>query len=896
MVSSVSCPSCNTEVTLGTNFCPNCGTATPSGNEPAHGSEPVDTESAEHRERLQKALGDAFQLQDRIGRGGFADVYRAIDTDLKREVAIKVLRPELLGSPDLVERFKREAQTIANIRHPHIIPIYSVGTGEDLVYFVMPLIKGETLQALLTREEKLPIAESRRILEEVASALAEAHEHSLVHRDIKPENIMLEGAGRRALVMDFGIAKVVDSGGGMTMTGMVIGTPKYMSPEQASGDSNIDHRSDIYSLGVVAYHLFAGRPPFEATSAQNLLVAHLTQEAPLLTDVSAVVPEEVSDIVMRCLKKDPDERWQSAAEIAALLRSADSSDSAAESAEDLELTPPAATTRRFDLGFLSLGVLSLIAYLWLVQISPPPLSTPSMTRAEAAEAGRTFLTELGAAGSFVEAIQFRKESTPVKSLLNSLGQDGAREWSAANRSPGYWEIFWLKSGVKEEWRVAINDGDIRSFDHLIDDAAEGATLSDDEALGLAEAFLGERGLNASDLRLIQSSSRERANRTDHHFDWRQPGSEFPTPGIEEESAIKIHVDVRGDEIGSYRNIIEIPAEFARRHTHIMRTTLFGFAIVGLGIAAIVVAVVRGRRRQVRWKQALYFALAMFVVVLITLPADWGSFTANYSGEQRMSLTAYMIMQITIGLIGFAFLSGILVVLVAAGESMGRAYIPGSTYAYDRLLRKDFANETVAKSVFYGYAVGLIILSWETVSELATSRIPNSFHENWANDGYLGLLSNSFPFVETLGTIVTAVSVAFSLLFVLALLVRATKSRFIAIGISSVFFGLLVAPVEPWLLGMLGPAAMVAFLSWCTLRFGLVTVVIAVMVQEWVELGITALNAPPAGLQSEAIFALMLAMLPAALWMIAKRKQPFGGTPALPENASTFDGGTTAEIH
>jgi len=216
---------------------------------------------AAYRQRLAVALGDSCELGAMIGRGGFAEVYAARDTRLDREIAVKTLREDLGASAALVERFKREARAMAQLRHPNVIPIYSVGEGEGLAYFIMPLVRGETLRAHLDRRRRLPISEVRRILLEVADALEHAHKAGMVHRDIKPDNIMLEGEEHRALVMDLGIAKIAEQeAADLTGTGMIIGTPQYMSPEQASGERNVDPRTDLYSLGAVTFEMLTGHP------------------------------------------------------------------------------------------------------------------------------------------------------------------------------------------------------------------------------------------------------------------------------------------------------------------------------------------------------------------------------------------------------------------------------------------------------------------------------------------------------------------------------------------------------------------------------------------------------------------------------------------------------------
>jgi serine/threonine-protein kinase len=241
-------------------------------------------------------------------------VYRARDERLQRRVAVKVLPPELAFQREIRERFTREAQTAARLAHPHIVPIHDVGEGGGLVYFVMGLIEGESLAARIRRRSRLPAEEVRRVMKETADALSAAHAVSVIHRDIKPDNILLEGTRGRVIVTDFGIAKALSATGGATLTsaGMAIGTPSYMSPEQAAGEREIDGRSDIYSLGIVAYQMLSGELPFNAPTVAGILMKHITEPAPLLHEKYADVPEDLSLAVARCLEKDPENRWPSA--------------------------------------------------------------------------------------------------------------------------------------------------------------------------------------------------------------------------------------------------------------------------------------------------------------------------------------------------------------------------------------------------------------------------------------------------------------------------------------------------------------------------------------------------------------------------------------------------------
>src|SRR5881296_3757806 len=265
--------------------------------------------------RLIQALGKSYTVEGEIGRGGMGVVFNARDERLKREVAVKVLPPELAFREEIRLRFLREAETAARLSHPHIVPIHSVGEGPDgLVYFVMAYVDGESVAAKLKRRGSLPAEESRRILMETADALGAAHALGIIHRDVKPDNIMLEGSRGRVMVTDFGIAKALSSstGGALTGTGVAIGTPHYMSPEQAAGDREIDGRSDLYSLGVVSFQMLAGELPFHAPTVPGILMKHITEQAPLVTEKRADVPDDLAACVMRCLEKDPEDRWPTA--------------------------------------------------------------------------------------------------------------------------------------------------------------------------------------------------------------------------------------------------------------------------------------------------------------------------------------------------------------------------------------------------------------------------------------------------------------------------------------------------------------------------------------------------------------------------------------------------------
>ena len=270
-------------------------------------------------DRLAAALADRYRLERELGQGGMATVYLAYDLKHERKVAIKVLRPELAAVIG-AERFLREIKTIATLQHPHILGLIDSGEVQGTAYYVMPYVEGESLRDRLTREKQLPIAEAVRLATEVAGALDYAHRHGIIHRDIKPENVLLHDGS--ALVADFGIALAVSKTGGarMTETGMSLGTPHYMSPEQAMGEREITARSDVYALGAMTYEMLAGEPPFTGPTAQAILAKVMTEKPSGIVARRDRVPSHIEDAVLTALEKLPADRFATAAEFAAALQ------------------------------------------------------------------------------------------------------------------------------------------------------------------------------------------------------------------------------------------------------------------------------------------------------------------------------------------------------------------------------------------------------------------------------------------------------------------------------------------------------------------------------------------------------------------------------------------------
>ena len=282
-------------------------------------------------DRLRTALSDRYMFDREVGRGGMATVYLAQDQKHDRPVAIKVLHPYLavnLGP----ERFLREIQIAAQLQHPHIVPLYDSGQAGDLLYYVMPYVEGESLRQRLAREQRLPVEDALHLGRSVAAALDYAHRHGVVHRDIKPENVMLHEG--EAVVTDFGIAKAVTAAAAstLTQTGATVGTPAYMSPEQAAGAAELDGRSDVYSLGCVVYEMLSGRTPFTGPTAQAIIAQCFTEPPPPLRGARSDLPEWLEPVVMKSLAKDAGDRFATAAQFSQALKQPGAS------------TPPGMTT------------------------------------------------------------------------------------------------------------------------------------------------------------------------------------------------------------------------------------------------------------------------------------------------------------------------------------------------------------------------------------------------------------------------------------------------------------------------------------------------------------------------------------------------------------------------
>ncbi len=325
---------------------------------------------ADRLDRLRAALADRYRIERELGSGGMATVYLAHDVKHDRKVALKVMRPELsaiLGG----ERFLREIKITAKLNHPHILPLLDSGEAGGFLFYVMPYVEGESLRDRLNREKQLPIPDALKIAGEMADALSFAHDHNVIHRDIKPENVLLEA--KHAVVADFGVARAIEEAGEtrLTETGISIGTPAYLSPEQASGERELDGRSDIYALGCVLYEMLAGQPPFTGPTAESIVHQHLTAEPPSVTRLRPSVPDAVFSTVTRSLAKARADRHQTAEELGAEL-----------TAEQVSISAPTAAARpKLPVRLLAAvgGLAVVTAVITAVLVLRPP-TTPTHQR------------------------------------------------------------------------------------------------------------------------------------------------------------------------------------------------------------------------------------------------------------------------------------------------------------------------------------------------------------------------------------------------------------------------------------------------------------------------------------------------------------------------------------
>ena len=877
-MASVRCSSCETPVPDGALFCAAFGAATPTGVSGESSARPLGSfDEAAFRRRLQVAVGDAFEVQRLLGVGGFGAVFAARDVKLQREVAIKVLRPELLASRDTIERFEREARSVAQLRHPNIVPVYQVGESQGLAWFVMPLVQGETLREVLNREGRLAAEEVRRILSEAADGLQVAHERGLVHRDIKPENIMLEGRGRRVLLMDFGIAKALgDPQTGLTGTGMIVGTPQYMSPEQAGSEKDLDHRSDQYSLAVLGYRMLAGTDLFEGDSLPSIIRKQLMAELPDIRRQVPGVPPEMSQAITRALSRERDERFPDMVAFAKALAPRDAVRTArSDGIDEVALAPDLPVSRPL----LVAGLVGLIVFGALYGTAYRPFFMPlDLSKDSAWAVGKDFLASMGAAGSFREAAVHHADSAEGnRHLIERLGRAEARRWADQYLPRSHWHLRWFRPGEQEEWKIGVSSGGrIVSFDHVMGDEAPGAQLEVDSAQALAAAFVAARGWSLEGMQRTGATSQQRPGRRDHDFTWLRPlpalageGGTGATPG-----GLQLVVSVRGDRVGGFNAVVLVP-DNVRRGYEAQQTarTPLSIALALAGVALVVtVAIVQGRARRLRWRGPFRIAavVALATVVWMVFQTRVVSAFMYPTSQPWMTFEA---IQLAVQFAGAAFLGGILLVLLACLEALGRTQAPSCLRGYRDVTLGRWRGTAIRSEISNGFGIAGLILGINALAQLAQRVLPGA--RILAPADGVGPVDAVVPALNAMDALGSAVAGA-ALLVMSVLVVRKRVAGVLpAAAILAAVVALLgPAGVSPYVLGVavVFPGMLVMALGasmggWLGLAIGL-------FVSECVSMSLGLLGGVPGYGASGAIL-LVVAAAPLLLLAAGRKSQTTG---------------------
>ena len=570
----------------------------------------------ETSELLARAIGAGYEIGELIGRGGFGEVYAAADRSLNRTVAIKVLRADVADSRTAVDRFRREAEALGRLRHPHIMPVYGIGEGEGITYFVMPRIEGESLASLMQRGERLPLVDACRVVAEAADALAAAHRAGVVHRDIKPDNILLEGTERHALLMDFGIAKSGGTGESrLTGTGMIIGTPMYMSPEQATGD-HTGPSSDIYSFGVVAYELLSGRGLFgEVTSSQALITAHLTRTPDDLRAVNPEVPAAVARAIMRCLKKTPAERWPSVDEFRHAFAKA-----RADLPRDPDVVipdaPPTLSRRAAAIvGALGIAGLAAAAMVYRVQATLE-LDAPRLSREAALGEARRVADSLGVPKYDESAWNFAADGDHARFLMQGTSKRPDAPGLSRVRL-GAWRFVFFTSGSRGYARLSVSaPGWVTDFERVADTAApKPAPVAVDPARW--RAALALMGWQPDSLRLTDSSRSTIDRREQRSFTW-EPIVPAPALIVGGDTAKRtVEATFVDGVLTRYRASVKLPPSEAARESR--QGTVLNAVIVSMILVLFItlsIVLVRARRdRALQLDRALRVGVATALVLV-----------------------------------------------------------------------------------------------------------------------------------------------------------------------------------------------------------------------------------------------------------------------------------------
>ena len=848
------CPSCSIALTEGAVFCHVCGARTPTGVLTA-----VPSNTSETRRRLIAAVGRDYELRDLLGAGGFAEVYLAWDQKLKREVAIKTLRSELANADGVGDRFRREAEAIAQLRHPNIVPVYAVAESDGVAWFVMPRIDGQTLAKSLETDTRWGFADVCRILREAAVALAAAHGMGIVHRDIKPENIMLEGPERRVVLMDFGIAKSVSHATTLTGTGVVVGTPQYMSPEQVAGDTTLGPLSDQYSLALVGYRLLTGRQAFEAESLRSLMAMQACVPPRPVRESRPDAPIALARAIERALAKEPTERFASMQEFAdALDRVA--RDVAGEYRRGRRTVPMSdrrtnalrrmLATRTRAFAVILAG--ALLTATTLHHVVSSRVHSVARDRSIDEYAARSLMSAAGhPADPEGSSIGW---NTPLYTFLQkAVGADSADRLAYDLYHVWAWKFDYRTSDPRGSRSLYYaKNGQLVADSLSLKDSLLVGSLTADSARAVADSVLRANGEDPSrlDFRRVETTSFPRY--TAHSLVWSRPGLNI-VRGTDTVEAV-VSATIVGTRATGFtrRGVLHQRQQDPGEALGISVAKIaFPFLLALIAILAVVVLLRRSATDVLQWTTGLRIS-AVAPILFVTIIAIGHRSGSMNVASMSSTLTSQIPADISLWLLG--------AMCLVAGESLWYESRPELTAGLGDLARGRVRIPELIPSTLLGYAWGLGLLGAGSAIIAAGRR--------WFDVPYPPVPIADFAFQQRLPWAAPLLPIGFALvlsatiLFVTGWMPRRRGMLpllclLIGVAVVSVFAGV-VYPFEA-----VAMSSLLALVPLCVVTAGFLASVIAISVAMGVPIAMDLMWAG-GDFMSSGIVALLLLLAP-AVW-------------------------------
>jgi serine/threonine-protein kinase len=777
----------------------------------------------------------------------------------------------------LVQRFRHEAEAIAQLRHPHVIPIYSVGGEGSIGYFVMPKVDGESLASLLSRESQLSVQESCRIVREAASALSVAHRAGIIHRDIKPENILLDGPERRVLVMDFGIAKSLDSSDkGLTGTGMLVGTPQYMSPEQAAGDRTIDHRSDQYALATVGYRMLTGHLPFDGDSVQTVIFKQVTEPPRPISETAPAVPAAVAAVIERALAKRPEDRFESMDAFGSALDKAlqDASTSTSARVRVPNMAARIDSMRRALPGWRHpLTIAGLVAAIAALALGPRTVYRSAYQHAAARDdavfAARSFLAGRGVSGSLDHFAEFRTRDTLSlhRFLLATIGGRAVEARVAKDLPFWTWRVHLKSAGETVPWNVDLGLGNrVVGFSRQLPDTASAPRVATQEAEPAALGELATRGWSPASLRRLSDSTITRSNRTDHIFRWARPESAIPWGN--DTAFAKVSVRVTGNDVTGYSEFLETPLRYRQQHNTAQQTAALGLMVILLVLAGIAIGfgllISRSRRDELQWRLGWRLGLG---VCALSAPTYY---LTNFAKEliAPSNPDAPLALGIVGGVAIGAFIFGMVFLGSVLAESLSAEHRPAMFGGVPDLSKGRLMNPELVSAVAFGAIWGFVLAAAEQVVRFAGLLITGTHGSAGASE----LVTASIPALKVLDNFASSVALCALLACLQLVLYHWRRSPALAIGGGIVIVAVInfLVPDQLMILRINSVVGIVltSFVLW---RYGFLTALLATFISETVAPLWALFWSGSSGGMAGALLAALVFVAPFALGIVAYRR-------------------------